>query len=244
MIAALRFSRVDKRYGGFQALRGVSFAVPQGSFFGLAGVNGAGKTTLLKCVLDLSTANHGSIEIFDLPSHLTRARERLSFLPERFTPPYYLDGRSFLRMMAGMRGNQYDEATAMAMLESLDLDMAALGRPVKTYSKGMTQKLGLACCLLADCELTILDEPMSGLDPKARACVKRLLQGLKARGRTLLFTSHALSDIEEVCESVGVLHQGRLRFAGSPAAMRELTGAASIEDAFLNLIAAPETTPG
>jgi ABC-2 type transport system ATP-binding protein len=225
-------------------LHDVSFEIERGSFFGLAGVNGAGKTTLIKCVLDLASSSSGSIEIFDIPSNLARARTRLSYLPERFNPPYYLNGRDFLRMMAGMRGNRYDEGAATRMLAALDLDPSTLGRTVKAYSKGMTQKLGLASCFLADCELTILDEPMSGLDPMARACVKRLLQGLKADGRTLFFTSHALADIEEICETVGVLHQGSMRFIGAPASLRARAGDATLEDAFLKLIAGPETMPG
>jgi ABC-type multidrug transport system ATPase subunit len=102
------------------------------------------------------------------------------------------------------------------MLAALDLDLMALDQPVRAYSKGMTQKLGLAACLLAEPDLLILDEPMSGLDPVARARVKQLLRQLRDQGRTLFFTSHALSDVEEICEQLVVLHQGMLRFCGSP----------------------------
>jgi ABC-2 type transport system ATP-binding protein len=237
--AALNFINVGKRYGSSQVLRDVSFEVRAGSFFGLAGVNGAGKTTLIKCLLDLSTPDSGRIEIFGLPGNQPRGRAALAFLPERFTPPYYLSGGDFLRMMAGLRGDDFSQNAALAMLERLDLAPSALTRPVRTYSKGMTQKLGLASCFLADRDLIILDEPMSGLDPKARALVKVLLKELRARGRTVFITSHALADIEELCEKVAVLHGGEVRFLGSPAQMRLDTETDTLENAFLRL-----TEPG
>lgn len=237
--AALDFTNVSKRFGTAHALEGVSFTVDQGLSFGLAGVNGAGKTTLLKCMLDLCSASGGSIEIFGVPAVENRARARLSFLPERFSPPYYQNGRDFLRMMAGLRGDSYNDSLVRAMFERLDLEESALTRAVRDYSKGMTQKLGLASCFLADRDLIILDEPMSGLDPKARAHVKDLLADLKRRGRTVFFTSHALADIEETCERMAVLDGGSLRFAGPPAALLAQTGAATLENAFLRLVATP-----
>lgn len=233
--AALNFLNVGKRYGTSQVLRDVTFEVDTDTFFGLVGVNGAGKTTLIKCLLDLSTPDSGRIEIYGLPGNQPRSRAALAFLPERFTPPYHLSGGDFLRMMAGLRGDDFDPKRALAMLDRLDLAPSALMRPVRTYSKGMTQKLGLAACFLADRRLVILDEPMSGLDPKARALVKALLKELRARGRTLFITSHALADIEELCETVAVLHDGDLRFLGSPAQMRQDTGSDTLENAFMQL---------
>jgi ABC-2 type transport system ATP-binding protein len=124
------------------------------------------------------------------------------------------------------------------MLEALDLDAGALGRPVRAYSKGMTQKLGLAACFLSRRELYVLDEPMSGLDPKARACVKALLARLRGEGRTLFFTSHALADIEEICDRMVVLHQGVPYFSGAPRSLCEHYGENSTERAFLRCIGA------
>ena len=241
MPPAIRLERVGKRFGQVDALGDVSFEIAAGSAFGLAGVNGAGKTTLIKCVLDLTSASTGRIEIFGLPSELPAARARLAFLPERFTPPHYLDGRGFLAMMAGLRHRRFAEAAALDVLAMLDLDAAALSRPTRTYSKGMTQKLGLAACFLAEPDLIILDEPMTGLDPKARASVKRALARFRGQGRTLFMTTHALADIDEICDSMAILDGGHLRYAGSPAQLREEAGAASLEDAFLKWIAAPVT---
>jgi ABC-2 type transport system ATP-binding protein len=124
------------------------------------------------------------------------------------------------------------------MLEALDLDVAALGKPVRAYSKGMTQKLGLAACFLGQRDLYVLDEPMSGLDPKARACVKALLGRLKAGGATLFFTSHALADVEEICDRMVVLHQGVPYFSGPPRALCDHYAETSMERAFLRCIAA------
>ncbi len=237
--AALRFIKVCKRFARTAVLREVTFAVAAGSAFGLCGLNGAGKTTLLKCLLDLAALSQGEIEIFGVPHRLPRARAPVAFLPERFTPPWYLTGADFLRFMLALDGTSCEEARWNATLEALDLDAAALARPVRQYSKGMTQKLGLAACFLSERKLYVLDEPLSGLDPLARARVKSLLQGLRARGATLFFTSHALADIEEVCDELAVLHQGVLYFAGTPTSLCEYYEESSLERAFLRCIEAP-----
>jgi ABC-type multidrug transport system ATPase subunit len=124
------------------------------------------------------------------------------------------------------------------MFASLDLDVAALDKPVRAYSKGMTQKLGLAACFLSQRDLYVLDEPMSGLDPKARARAKDLLLKLKSEGRTLLFTSHSLADAEEVCDRITVLHGGKMAYAGAPRGLCERYGEPSLERAFLKCIEA------
>lgn len=233
---ALDFKQLRKAYGKSAVLRGLDLAIQPGEFFGLVGVNGAGKTTLIKCLLDFCEPDNGSIEIFGLSHRLPAARSRLAFVPERFAPPYYLSGRNFLDYMLRLRGQVYDPAAVEALLHALDLDPGALSRPVRDYSKGMTQKLGLASAFLSGRALFVLDEPMSGLDPKARALLKLHLQDLRREGRTLFFSSHALADVEEICDRMAILHQGELRFVGTPAACREQFGAATLEQAFMNCI--------
>jgi ABC-2 type transport system ATP-binding protein len=210
--------------------------VAAGESFALAGVNGAGKTTLIKCLLDFCGSDGDEIRIFEVRHDATNARARLAFLPERFNPPYYLTGRDFLRYMLKLQSVPYREAEARAMLDALDLDASALSKPVRAFSKGMTQKLGLAGCLLSRKALYILDEPTSGLDPKARALLKLQLRELRTRGCTLFFTSHSLADVEEICDRLAVIHGGELRFCGTPAALRAEYGAATLEAAFLACI--------
>lgn len=235
--AAIRFAGLRKSYAGAQVLRGLDLAVPAGRTFGLVGMNGAGKTTLIKCLLDFCDVDAGEVRIFGIPGRETQARARLAFLPERFVPPYYLTGEDFLRYMAKLYGREYAAVQAAQALADLDLESAALRKPVRAFSKGMTQKLGLAACLLSQRELLVLDEPTSGLDPKARALLKRRLQDARAQGRTIFFTSHALADVEELCDEMAVLHGGELRFGGTPAALREKFGAGTLEQAYLACIA-------
>lgn len=242
--AALKFDKVRKAYGRFPVLDGVDFAVAEGESLGLVGVNGAGKTTLLKCLLDFCALGGGAIEIFGVPHSRPAARARLAYLPERFTPPYYLTGRDFLNYMGALQGEPPAPARAEDVLRALDFDPAVLGRPVRILSKGMTQKLGLAAVVLGDKDLYVLDEPLSGLDPKARALTKGLLLELKKSGRTLFFTSHSLADAAELSDRVAVLHQGQVRFCGPPQGLGEAYGESNLEQAFLRCIEAPARRRG
>ncbi|MRW93577.1 ATP-binding cassette domain-containing protein [Duganella sp. FT80W] len=236
-VPALRFQQVVKRYGAASVLRGVDLELQAGECFGLVGVNGAGKTSLIKCMLDFCALDGGSIDIFGQPHHQPATRAPLGFLPERFTPPYYLTGADFIRYLLSLQHLDYVPAAVDAMLAALDLDPAALRRTVRGYSKGMIQKLGLAACLLAHKRLYVLDEPMSGLDPKARALLKEQLRNRHRAGSTVFLTSHALADVDELCDRMAILHDGQIRFAGTPAACRAQFGATTLEQAFLACIA-------
>jgi ABC-2 type transport system ATP-binding protein len=231
--AAIRFNGVSKRYGKSPALLRLDLVVPAGATFGLVGANGAGKTTLIKCLLDFCDHEEGSIEIFGVSGLQPAARRRLAFLPERFTPPYYLTGSDFLRFMARMYGARFDAPAALETLASLDLAQDVLDKAVRHFSKGMTQKLGLAACLMSGRDLLVLDEPTSGLDPKARALLKDALRRVRAAGGTIFLTSHALADVDELCDEMAVLHDGTLRFSGTPAGLVKRHGAANLEQAYL-----------
>lgn len=236
-VPALRLQQVVKRYGTAPVLHGVDLEIGAGQCFGLVGVNGAGKTSLIKCLLDFCALDGGAIDIFGQPHSRPAARQPLGFLPERFTPPYYLTGADFIRYLLTLQQLRYEPAAVHAMLAALDLDPDALKRTVRSYSKGMTQKLGLAACLLAPKRLYVLDEPMSGLDPKARALLKQQLRNLHESGSTLFLTSHALADVDELCDQMAILHDGRIRFSGTPAACRAQYGAQTLEQAFMTCIA-------
>jgi ABC-2 type transport system ATP-binding protein len=236
MGAALRISGLAKRYGKLAALDGVDLEIGAGEAFGLVGANGAGKTTLIKCMLDLASHDSGTVEIFGVPSRDPAVRRRLAYLPERFNPPHYLRAREFMRMMLELGGGAYHEADIGALLDALELERGVLGQQVRTLSKGMTQKLGLAGCLALPRELYVLDEPMSGLDPAARVAVKNVLARLHRDGRTLLLTSHVLADVEELCTGILVLERGRARFRGAPAELCARYGESNLERAFLRCV--------
>jgi ABC-2 type transport system ATP-binding protein len=139
--------------------------------------------------------------------------------------------------MLTLHGVDYRESAAQEMLDALDLDRGALDKPVRSFSKGMSQKLGLAACMLSAKELLVLDEPTSGLDPKARALLKRRLLALRAAGHTVFLTSHSLADVEEICDRMAVIHRGQLRFAGAPSQLQHKYGSATLEEGFLACIA-------
>lgn len=233
---AIRFNGVSKRFGAVQALSDVTLEVARGSCIGLAGENGAGKTTLLKCLLDFVQPEQGSVEISGRPSRELSSRGHLAYLPERFSAPHYLTGREFVATLASLSGSIPAADSIERAAADLDLPGGVLDRPARTLSKGTNQKLGLAACFLSGCQLLVLDEPMSGLDPRARVRVKDLIRAAVAEGRTVLFTSHALADIEEICDHMAVLHAGRLAYSGSPAGLRGQFGGETLERSYLRCV--------
>jgi ABC-2 type transport system ATP-binding protein len=238
MTAAIRFESVERAYGTQRVLKGVSFEVRQGEYLGLVGVNGAGKTTLIKGLLDLGDIDAGNIEIHGGSHRFAASRSGLAYLPERFSPPYYARGEDFLRFMADMYDTAYSGKERDIVLAAIDLDPAALGKPVRALSKGMAQKLGLAAVLLSGKPLYVLDEPMSGLDPRARALFKQfLLARREAVGQTLFFSTHLLPDVEALCDRIAILHDGVIRFIGTPAECCEQFGVADLEAAYLRSVA-------
>ncbi len=234
MPPALRFQAVRKSYGRLRVLQDVDLEVASGGFCGLVGVNGAGKTTLIKNLLDLCAIDGGRIEIFGIPHRQTAARSQLA---ERFLPPHYTTGRDFLTIMRTLHAARYDAGRLEAVLAGLDFEPAALEKPVRALSKGMAQKLGLAATLLSGKPLFVLDEPMSGLDPKARALLKKYLLGLRGRGQTLFFSTHLLSDVEALCDCIAILHGGVLRYVGHPAECCGKFAAPTLEEAYLRCVA-------
>jgi len=229
----IHFNNVSKQYGTQQVLAGINLAMLEGEFLGLVGVNGAGKTTLIKCLLDLCAMNSGSIRIFDVENTDIQARSALAYLPERFMPPYYLSGRDFLEYMASLYGVQTDQTRQQQILAMLDFNIDFLDKSVRQMSKGMSQKLGLAACFLSDKRLLILDEPMSGLDPKARAWLKQYLMQLKGEGKSLFFSTHLLTDVQALCDRVAILHDGLIRFIGTVQQCCETYNTSDFESAYL-----------
>jgi len=228
----LELAAVSAGYGKRRVFEDVSFTVHPGEVFGLVGLNGAGKTTMIRSILGLRQAT-GDIRLFGEPCSLPAARRNLIYLPEKFQPSPQLYGWEYLSIMLAYFGQKVDRDRARSIAAGLDLDPAAIDRKVKTYSKGMGQKLGLVGTFLVEASLMILDEPMSGLDPRARVMLKDRLMESKTAGRSVFFSSHILSDIEEICDRIAVLHTGRIIFLGTPAEFVSRQGAPSLERAFL-----------
>ncbi len=233
---AIEFKNVYKNYNNKQVLNNINLEIFAGESFGLVGVNGAGKTTMLKSLLDLCGIEQGSINLFAVQHTNHNARSKLAFLPEQFTPPYYLTGQKFLTYMTKLYDYTNAPEQVQTICELLSLSAAVLKQPVCDYSKGMSQKLGLAACLLANKRLLVLDEPMAGLDPKVRAYLKQNFLDLKRKGTTMFFSTHLLADVEELCDRMAILHEGKLQFVGTPAECCTIFSAPNLEQAYLNCI--------
>jgi ABC-2 type transport system ATP-binding protein len=239
--APLHVAHITKHYGSQRVLDNVSLTLEPGEIFGLIGLNGAGKTTLIKIILDLVRADSGEAWLLGHKATEVEARRHISYLPEKFQPSRYLKGREYLDLALSYYGKKLDREQARQAVGSLDLDPAKLDYRVGAYSKGMGQKLGLAGAFLIDVPFLILDEPMSGLDPSARIKLKERLLALRTAGKTVFFSSHILSDIDEICDRIGVIHHGRLIFTGTPAAFKDNAQDAVLERAFLKAIDLPAT---
>jgi ABC-2 type transport system ATP-binding protein len=197
------------------AVDGLDLSVHPGEIFGLLGPNGAGKTTTLKMMLALLRPDAGEVRLFGRQPGDVAARRRLGFLPEN---PYfydYLTAAEFLDLYGRLHGLK--AADRKRRIESAIARVGLAGRegtPLRKFSKGMTQRLGLAQAIQHDPELLILDEPMSGLDPIGRREVRDLILAQRAAGRTIFFSSHILQDAEMMCDRVAIVFKGKLRAVG------------------------------
>lgn len=232
----LTVRNVHVAYGKKAVIHDLSFEVHGNETFGFMGLNGAGKTTFIKTALGLRTPQKGDILINGESRKKARSNNNVAYLPERFEPPWFLTGLEFIKFSAGLYGMSYDEAVIFEESEKLALDHNVLKNRTQSYSKGMRQKLGILATLLTACPLFILDEPMSGLDPQARALVKDALRRAREKGATIFLSSHILTDMDELCDRVGLLHEGHLVFEGRPADLKKMTNTDNMERAFLQKI--------
>jgi len=235
--AAVRVSGLCKTvHVGFrrrpvEILKGVDLTVGPNDVYGLLGPNGAGKTTTVKVALGLMRPTSGSVTLG------VEGLSHVGYLPEN---PYfydYLSGREFLDFCArlfaidaGARRQRVDE-----LLRDVSLEQAA-GTHLRKYSKGMLQRIGIAQALVNDPDLVLLDEPMTGLDPVGRVEVKRIIERLHERGKTVMFNSHILSDVHELCSRIAIMREGRVVWEGAVA--EALDEAPSLEDFFMKVVTA------
>jgi ABC-2 type transport system ATP-binding protein len=217
----------------------INLDIKANEIYGLIGLNGVGKTTLIKTILKLREPNKGDVRYMSSKGEgvaYASFRNRIAYLPERFEPPIFLLGNEFIRFSASLYKQKINEEDIRRAAESLELDYAVLDKRVNTYSKGMRQKLGLIATILTGCDMLILDEPMSGLDPQARVCVKEKIKALRGEGRTVFLSSHILSDLSELCDRVSVLHKQQIQYTGTPQELCSRFHTESLEQAFLQII--------
>lgn len=211
----VEFPSRDLRGQSKLAVNGLNLRVEQGEVFGFLGPNGAGKTTTMNVLLGFVNLTSGSASIFGVDVRQPIARQRIGYLPELTYYYKFLNTEELLRFYARIfkipRGER--ERRIDAVLKLVELENARK-RLIKTYSKGMQQRVGLAQALINDPDLLILDEPTSGLDPLGRMKVREIIQRLKEQGKTVFFSSHELGEVETVCDRVAILHEGQVREIG------------------------------
>jgi len=247
----ISFRNVSKTYAkelgqrAKTALRGVSFALAGGETLGLVGANGAGKSTSIKLLLDFIRPDAGEISLLGSSPKDPAVRRRIGYLPETANFPPNLNVLDMLRFTG--RTCQLSRAAIAAggekWLHRLGL-WADRQRPLRDYSKGMQQRANFAIALLSEPELLILDEPMSGLDPIGRAEMLTLIGEIKGQGRSILFCSHILEDVDRLADRVLVLHQSRKLFEGTPRELSARQGEADFTGAYLSLVRSQEAEHG
>lgn len=218
MNLAINLEKISKNYRvGFwgkkvKVLENVSFSVEKGSTFGLLGPNGAGKTTTIKLMTGLTKPSKGEIMVFGRPPGEIKTNRRIGYLPETSYIYNYLSGIEFLKLCANLfqiSGKNF-KTRSEQVLDLVGLDSKSAKKQLKTYSKGMLQRIGIAQALINDPELVFLDEPMSGLDPIGRHEVKEIIKLLRKENKTVFFNTHILADVEELCDKVAIMVKGKI----------------------------------
>jgi ABC-2 type transport system ATP-binding protein len=211
----VEYASRESRSGVKVALNGLDLEVRAGEVFGFLGPNGAGKTTTMNVLLGFVHATSGEARLFGVDVREPIARQRIGYLPELTYYYKFLTAEELLRFYARIFGIPRGEADQRidALLKLVELEHARR-RTIKTYSKGMQQRVGLAQALINNPDLLILDEPTSGLDPLGRMKVREIIQRLKGEGKTVFFSSHELGEVETICDRVAIISQGELKDEG------------------------------
>jgi ABC-2 type transport system ATP-binding protein len=227
---------VHKNFKKQNVLNGVSFTMNAGEIYGMVGLNGIGKTTIIKIILGLLSQDKGEVKLFGKDNNSMEVKRNITYLPEKFAPSPFLKGEEFLSIACGYYGKKYDKKEAETVCLELGFNPEELPKKVSKYSKGMGQKLGLVSVFMSHSPLLILDEPMSGLDPSARIFLKKKLKKYREAGNSIFFTSHILSDVEEICDKIGIIHHGSLHYEGSVNKFIKTYDTSNLEQAFLRAI--------
>lgn len=231
----IELQAVTKRYGSLTAVDQISFSVAKGEYFALLGPNGAGKTTIVKMLLDFTRPTAGTLSVNGIPSKEPACRADVGYLSEIPRIPPNLTGWQYLQRCAELLGipraesvNQVGKIVELVGMKGREHTKAG------TYSRGMVQRFGLASALMGNPQLLILDEPVSGLDPIGIREVRQLLESLKQQGMTILLNSHLLSEVEKICDTAAIIHNGRLLLKDKISSI--IKDGETLEDVFVRFV--------
>lgn len=215
----IQTSKLTKQYRNGRGCFNISLSVQEGSIFGLLGPNGAGKSTFIKTLVGLMRPTEGEAHIMGFPIGTSRAKKHIGYLPELFRYQDWLTPKEILQLHGYLHTNRRRFIRSKPFVESIDKVLTEVGleqvkdKRVKTFSKGMQQRLGLASALVMNPDILILDEPSSALDPIGRRQIRELLARLKREGKTIFLNTHLLEDVEQVCDDVALLYRGEVQAA-------------------------------
>src|SRR5947208_3214625 len=218
---AIVIEQLKKSYGNIQAVKGISMSVERGEIFGFLGPNGAGKTTTIRCMLDVIRPTAGTIRVLgmDAQRDTLAMHQHIGYLPGEVRLPGQMTGKQVIDYFSRLQG--LEPVLLNDLLARFDVEMK---RPLKGYSKGMRQKIGVVLAFMCDPEVLILDEPTSGLDPLLQKKFNEFLLEEQARGKTTFMSSHITSDVEKVCHRVAVIRRGEMVTVEAVEALREKAG--------------------
>ncbi|WP_346772680.1 ABC transporter ATP-binding protein [Bacillus cereus] len=241
---ALQLSKLHKRFGEFIAVNHIDLTIPRGSFYGVVGPNGAGKTTSLSMAVGLLRPDSGNAKVFgiDVWGNPKQAKALIGVLPDGLALPERLTGRELLTYMGLLRGMNAKEIAQRTeeLLEVLELNNTE-GTLVINYSTGMRKKIGLALALLHAPKLLVLDEPFEAVDPISATTIKKILQKFVSSGGSVVFTSHVMALVEQLCDHVAIISQGGVLSSGK---MEDVCGEEKLEDIFIRLVGKPANKGG
>lgn len=235
----IRVAGLEKAFGPLQVLRRTDLEVSPGEVVALAGPNASGKTTLLRCILGLVRADAGLIEVCGSPVDAKGAyRSRIGYMPQTASFPRNLTGEDLIAFVGGLRHGP--RRADVAILESFHL-LGQMQKPLRVLSGGTRQKISAVLAFLFNPDVLILDEPTAGLDPVSSSVLRDQILAARAAGKTILLTSHTMSEVEEVADRMVFLLEGRINFNGAVSALREQTGEQSLERALAVLMRGSES---
>ena len=226
-----------KRYGTFEAVKGISFQIEKGEIFGLIGPNGAGKTTALQVIATLLQINSGTIKVLgiDLKKHPEQIRKYISYLPEDAGAYKNLTGRQYLQFIANFFTNNDTSQMVQKGIEIADLGNR-IDDKVDTYSKGMKRRLLVGRALMNNPQLAILDEPTSGLDVRNAQEIRKIIQSTAEQGTTVLLSSHNMLEVEYLCDRISLITDGRIIEEGKPKNLMSKYNLKNIEEVFMKVV--------